>query len=173
MSSDPRQYGDGQGEVIPSLDGTDFRQRERRVHLFVYNTRVVPARRAGKLVERLEGRAFDSCEGIQDLETPNGVENLLDHLRTHLGPVEVLPSLFTLQPLLHHPLLFLLLLLLKRSLQEVGDGGGVNAVTAGQQRHHKERCPGSHVTNRGCRYVRLRVQEDSWPRPRSRSLLSP
>ena len=26
MSSDPRQYGDGRGEVIPSFDGTDFRQ---------------------------------------------------------------------------------------------------------------------------------------------------
>ena len=34
-------------------------------------------------------RAVDSCEGIQDLETPNGVENLLDHLRTHFEPIEV------------------------------------------------------------------------------------
>ena len=40
-------------------------------------------------MERLEARAFDSCEGIQDLETPNCVENLLDHLRTHSGPIEV------------------------------------------------------------------------------------
>ena len=46
-------------------------------------------REAGKLLERLEGRAFDSCEGIQDLETPTGVENLLDHLRTHFEPIEV------------------------------------------------------------------------------------
>ena len=61
---------------------TDFRQYERRVRLFVTNARVAPARRAGKLVERLEGRAFDSCEGIQDLDTLSGVENLLDHLRT-------------------------------------------------------------------------------------------
>ena len=30
-----------------------------------------------------------SCEGIQDLETPDGVENLLDHLRTHFEPIEV------------------------------------------------------------------------------------
>ena len=37
----------------------------------------------------LEGRAFDPCEGIQNLETPDGVENLLDHLRTHFEPVEV------------------------------------------------------------------------------------
>ena len=72
-----RQYGDGRGEVISSFDGTDFRQYERRVRLFVSNTRVAE-RRAGKLLERLEGRAFDSTE-IQDLETPNGVEKLLDH----------------------------------------------------------------------------------------------
>ena len=65
--------------MIPSFDGTDF----------VSNTRVVPARRAGKLVERLVRRAFDSCEGIQDLESPDGVENLLDHLRTHFEPIEV------------------------------------------------------------------------------------
>ena len=50
------------------------------------NRRVAPARRAGKLVE---GRAFDSCEGTHDLETPNGVENLLDHLRTRFEPIEV------------------------------------------------------------------------------------
>ena len=53
------------------------------------NTRVAPPRRAGKLVDRLEGRAFDPCEGIQDLEIWNGVENLLDHMRTHFEPLEV------------------------------------------------------------------------------------
>ena len=88
-SNDPQQYGDGRSEVIPSFDGTDFREYERRVRLFVSNTRVVPERRAGKLLKRREGRAFDLCEGIQDLETPNGVENLIDHLRTHLEPIEV------------------------------------------------------------------------------------
>ena len=46
-------------------------------------------REAGKLLERLEGRAFDSREGIQNLEKPTGVENLLDHLRTHFEPIEV------------------------------------------------------------------------------------
>ena len=40
-------------------------------------------------MERLERRALDSCEGIQDLETPDGVENLLDHLWTHFEPIEV------------------------------------------------------------------------------------
>ena len=69
--------------MIPTFDGADFRQYERRVRLFFSNTRVAPQRRAGELFERLEGRTFDSCEGIQDLETPNGVEKLLDLLRTH------------------------------------------------------------------------------------------
>ena len=50
MCNDPRQSGDGRGEVIPSFDGTDFRQYEMRVRLFVSNTRVAPARRARKLV---------------------------------------------------------------------------------------------------------------------------
>ena len=49
-----------------------------------FPTREWPQRRAGTLLERLEGRAFDSREGNQDLETPNGVENLLDHSRTHV-----------------------------------------------------------------------------------------
>ena len=84
-----RQYDDGWGEVIPSYDGTGFRQYERLVRLFVSQTRVAPERRAGKLLERLEGRAFDSSEGIQDLETPNGVENLLDHMRMHFEPIDV------------------------------------------------------------------------------------
>ena len=79
--------------MIPTFDGADFRQYERRVRLFVFTTRVAPQRRAGKLFERLEGRTFESCEGIQDLETPHGAENLLDHLRTHfedcLTPVHV------------------------------------------------------------------------------------
>ena len=41
-------------DVIPTFDGTNFRQYKRRVRLFVSNTRVAPARRAGKLLERLE-----------------------------------------------------------------------------------------------------------------------
>ena len=39
-SNDLRQYGAGRDEVIPSFDGTDFRQYERRYRLFVSNTRV-------------------------------------------------------------------------------------------------------------------------------------
>ena len=59
--NDSRQYGDGRGEVIPPFDGKDFREYERRVRLFVSNTRPAPERRAGELLERLEGRAFDWC----------------------------------------------------------------------------------------------------------------
>ena len=40
-------------------------------------------------MERLEARAFDSCEGILDLDIPSGVENLPDHLRTHFEPIEI------------------------------------------------------------------------------------
>ena len=54
LSDDSRQCGDGRGEVIPAFDGTELRQYERRARLFVSNTRVAPARRAGKLVERLD-----------------------------------------------------------------------------------------------------------------------
>ena len=50
---------------------------------------MAPERRAGKLLESLEGRAFDLREGTQNLETPSGVEDLLDHLRTHFEPIEV------------------------------------------------------------------------------------
>ena len=40
LSNVPRLYGDGRGEVIPTFDGTGFRQYERRDRLFVSNTRV-------------------------------------------------------------------------------------------------------------------------------------
>ena len=59
--------------MIPSFDGSDFKQYERLVRLFVSNTRVHPERRAGKLLEKMEGSAFDSREGLQDLETLSGV----------------------------------------------------------------------------------------------------
>ena len=60
-----------------------------QVRLFVSITRVVPERRVGKLLEGLEGHAFDLCEEIQDWEAPKGVENVLDRLRTHFEPIEV------------------------------------------------------------------------------------
>ena len=69
--------------MIPVFDGTDFRQCERRVRLFVSRTRVV------SFLERLEGHAFDLCEGIRDWQTPKGVEILLDHLRRYFEPIDV------------------------------------------------------------------------------------
>ena len=62
-SNDPLQYGDGRGEVIPTFDEADFCQCERRVRLFVSNTRVALEKRAGKLLERLEARAFEAVGG--------------------------------------------------------------------------------------------------------------
>ena len=78
----PRQCGDGWGEVIPSFDGTDFSQADSSLC-------VPDTSGSGKLLERLEGRACDACEGIQALETTNSVVNLPDHLRIHFEPIEV------------------------------------------------------------------------------------
>ena len=64
---DPRQYGDGRSEVIPTCDGVNFRQNKRRVRLFAFNTQVAPEKRAGKLLERLEGRAFESLQRNTEL----------------------------------------------------------------------------------------------------------
>ena len=82
-SNDPRQSGDFSHSTERISDSTT------RVRLFVSHTRVASERRAGKLLERLEGRAFELCEVIQDLETPNGVEDLLCHLRRHFEPIDV------------------------------------------------------------------------------------
>ena len=47
--------------------------------------------------------------------------------------------------------------------QEEADGGAVNAVAASQRRHHQEKSPGSHVTDRGCRYLRPESpQTEAW-----------
>ena len=69
--------------MIPSFDRTDFRQYEGRVRLFVSQYPSGPERRAGKLLERLHGWAFDSCEGLQDVETPKSVDIFLEHLRLY------------------------------------------------------------------------------------------
>ena len=79
-SNDPRQYGDGRGEVIPSFDGTDFRQHERRILLFCVHINTSGHQREGlvNFWSDWKGRALASREGIQDLETPNVVENVLE-----------------------------------------------------------------------------------------------
>ena len=62
-----------------------------------------------------------------------------------------------------------LLHLLRRQeshLKEEVDRGVVHGVAASQRRHSEERSTsGSHVTDRGCSHLQVRVQQDSWPRP--------
>ena len=90
----------------------------------------------------------------------------------------------TLRP--HHQLLLLLLLfpppllvllllpLAESALEEELGGGGVHLVAASQRRHHQERSPGSHVTDRGCRTLRLRhLRRRRRPRPQRQGLQSP
>ena len=77
-SSDPRQYGNGLGEVIPSSDGTDFRRYERRVRLFVFNTRVAPER------ERLVNFWSDSKDVLAiRLKAYRTWKHRTDHLKIH------------------------------------------------------------------------------------------
>ena len=67
---------DGRGEHFPGYDGkTPFRVYERKVNIFKQNTRLAPARRAGKLLERLEGAAFEATEtlDVTAISNPNGV----------------------------------------------------------------------------------------------------
>ena len=58
---------------------------------------------------------------------------------------------------------FLLLLLLERNLQEVGDGGGVHHVAASQRRHQQERHRGSHAPVRDCPPQRLGLRPKTRP----------
>ena len=44
ISNDPRQYGDGRGEVIPSFDETDFRQERKAGSSFLCPTQEWPQR---------------------------------------------------------------------------------------------------------------------------------
>ena len=55
------------GSMIPSFDGTDFRQYERRVRLFVSNTRVAPEREGlVNPLERLEARGKNALSATVD-----------------------------------------------------------------------------------------------------------
>ena len=86
--NDPRQYGDGRSEVIPTFDGADSRQYERRI-VCLCPIHGWPQREG--LVnwwsDWKDGHSIR--EGTQDLETPNGVGCFLDHLRTHCEAIEV------------------------------------------------------------------------------------
>ena len=87
-SNDPRQYGDGRSEVIPTFDGADSRQYERRI-VCLCPIHGWPQREG--LVnwwsDWKDGHSIR--EGTQDLETPNGIGYFLDHLRTHCEAIEV------------------------------------------------------------------------------------
>ena len=71
------------------------------------------------------------------------------------------------------PPLLLLLLQLEVLGQEEGDGGTADAVVAVQRRHHQERSPDSHVTDRDCRVLHLWLLQESRALPRKWCLQSP
>ena len=71
--------------MIPSFDGMDFRQYERRVRLFVSHTRVAPQRRAGKLLD-----VHSTC--VKESRTwkhRRVLRILLHHMRMYFEPIDV------------------------------------------------------------------------------------
>ena len=68
-----------------------------------------------------------------------------------------------IQHLLLLPLLLLLLLPLKGLLDEEPEGGVVDSVTPSHRRHLEERTRGSHVTDRDCSSLRLRLRQGRAP----------
>ena len=68
--------------------------------------------------------------------------------------------------LLHSPLppVQLRLTSLQRLLEEVLEGAVVMHHVR-HQHHRERRSPSSHVTDSGCSHLRLKIQQDSWPRP--------
>ena len=90
-SSDPRQYGDGRGEVIPSFDGADFIRYERRGSSFCVQYTSDPTQREGLVNFWSDWKDVHSIhvKKSRTWETSTGVENLLDHLRTHFEPTVV------------------------------------------------------------------------------------
>ena len=78
-------------EVLPSFDGTTtLRDYRRRVALFLATTGIDEEFRAGRLMEKLEGRAWQATQtlDVTQLRKPGGVDFLLDHLQQELEPVE-------------------------------------------------------------------------------------
>lgn len=85
-------------EVIPEWSGeTPIRDYRRRVALFEASTGIDAEYRAGRLLEKLSGMAWQATETLspEKLRTPNGVE-LLNHLQAELEPVEHLRVFGTL-----------------------------------------------------------------------------
>lgn len=75
-------------EHIPSHDGSiTMREYQRRVRLFEANSSIDASFRAGKLVEKLTGQAWECCETL-DVASLDGVAKLLAHLWAELEPLE-------------------------------------------------------------------------------------
>lgn len=76
---------------ITGKDGsTTLRDYRRRVALFLATTGIDEEFRAGRLMEKLEGRAWQATQtlDVTQLRKPGGVDFLLDHLQQELEPVE-------------------------------------------------------------------------------------
>lgn len=75
-------------EVLPSFDGTTpLRDYRRRVALFLATTGIDEEFRAGRLMEKLEGRAWRATQtlDVTQIRKPSGVDFLLDHLQQNLS----------------------------------------------------------------------------------------
>eukprot|EP00434_Breviolum_minutum_P024369 symbB.v1.2.021520.t1/scaffold1859.1/size98302/6 len=86
-------------EVVPSYNGESaLREYRRRVDLFLATTGIDEEFRAGRLMEKLEGRAWQATQTLQvsRLRSSEGVQYLLDHLQKELEPVEHLQIFNTL-----------------------------------------------------------------------------
>ena len=86
-------------EVVPSYNGESaLREYRRRVDLFLATTGIDEEFRAGRLMEKLEGRAWQATQTLQvsRLRSSEGVQCLLDHLQKELEPVEHLQIFNTL-----------------------------------------------------------------------------
>lgn len=92
-------------EQIPEFDGsTTMREYRRRVRLFESVTGISPRYRAGRLLERLSGTAWQAAEtlNIEEIKCENGVNILLDHLQSELEPLRVHENLPRIAALLQH-----------------------------------------------------------------------
>lgn len=91
-------------EVVPSFDGEGpLREYRRRVDLFVATTGIDEEYRGGRLMEKLEGRAWLATQtmDVKKLRCANGVNHLLNHLQQELEPVEHLQTFQVLHEFFH------------------------------------------------------------------------
>ena len=82
-------------EVVPSYNGESaLREYKRRVDLFLATTGIDEEFRAGRVMEKLEGRAWQATQTLQvsKLRSSEGVHYLLQHLQKELEPVEHLQT---------------------------------------------------------------------------------